>query len=119
MNVGVDRAEEHASFVAGADHAHPQRRADRLLVAEVERAQAAAHHHARGDAPHDEVAPRDAALDGRMGFRHGIHTSHRWCRSSIECRIRKTPRDCGRGGNCRDSHSPRPQPRGVVMTSVS
>ena len=74
--LGIDRAEQHASFVAGADHADPQRRADRLLVAEVERAQAAADHHARGHAPLDEVAPRDAARTVGLVFGMGFMRVH-------------------------------------------
>ena len=60
--LGIDRAEQHAAFVAGADHADPQRRADGLVVAEVEGAQPAADHHAGGHGSLEEVAAGDACV---------------------------------------------------------
>ena len=73
--LGIDRAEQHAPLVAGADHADAQRRADGLVVAEVERAQPAADHHARGHAAEDEVAAVHAGGRGLLllSWIHAIH----------------------------------------------
>ena len=37
MNFGIDRADQHAALVAGADHADADRLGDRVAVAEVQR----------------------------------------------------------------------------------
>ena len=58
---GIDRADEHAAFVAGADHAHANRRADGFIVAEIKRTQAAADHHAGGKRALEKIAAAEIA----------------------------------------------------------
>ena len=79
QEVGVHCPDQHASFVAGADHAHAQRRAQGLLVAEVEASQPAAGHSDRCHARLEEIAPCEAgaALLGGHFFRSQI------CHSSV------------------------------------
>ncbi len=59
--LGVVRSDEHAPFVARADHPHPHRIAQRAVVAEVIPAQSGAGHQPGGHAAEQEVASRDAA----------------------------------------------------------
>ncbi len=73
--LGIDRAEQHAAFVAGADHPDPQRLSDRLVVAVIECAEPAADHNARGDAAENEVAPIYAGRRSLLllSWIHAIH----------------------------------------------
>ena len=70
--LGVQGPDQHAPFVAGADHAHPDRRADRRVVAEVEPAQPDAGHGAGGHARLEKVASRNV-----RGIAHAFRPSRR------------------------------------------
>ena len=76
--LGIDRPQQHAPLVAGADHADPQGRADGPVVAEIEGPQPAAQHHAGGHGPLDEVAARDVHVAGTLacGRRIAGHAVH-------------------------------------------
>ena len=60
----IDRADQHASFVAGADHAHANRLGDRLAVAEIQLAQAVARRDIGLDRLFEQLAADRLAADG-------------------------------------------------------
>jgi hypothetical protein len=57
--LGIDSPDEHAPFVAGAQHTNANRLAQRCAVAEVERAEASAGDCSGGNCALDEIAARD------------------------------------------------------------
>ncbi len=78
--IGIDRADQNAAFIAGADHTDPQGRTDGLVVAELEAGDPAADDHAGRRGSREEVAARHAAGGRLSGLRTriqgvGAHTA--------------------------------------------
>ncbi len=81
MYFGIDRPQQHAPLVAGADHAHADRLGHGIAVAEVQRSQPLARLDVALDGFLQQVAADGLAADGgvevlfadRLFFRTKIH----------------------------------------------
>ncbi len=65
----IDGADEHAAFVAGADHAHAHRVSD-FAVSEVHGTESGTGHRSGGDDSFEEIAARHSACVGVVGLVH-------------------------------------------------